>query len=254
MSENSPFRLDGETVLITGGGTGLGFGMADAMTRAGASVVIVGRREPVLKDACAALGERTSYIVADVTRSDTANALVAEVVERHGALSVLVNNAGVHLKKPVEETTDAEFSGVLQTHVESAFRLARESIPVMRAHGHGHILFIASMATFIGMAKVIAYTAAKAAYGGMVRSLAVELGCDGIRVNGIAPGWIETVMLRQALDSDEPRKMKILGRIPGGRFGNPADIGNASVFLSSAAAQYISGVILPVDGGALITL
>lgn len=254
MSEPNDFRLDGEVALITGGGTGLGLGIAQSMVAAGASVVITGRRESVLQEAVATLGERSSYIAADVTGNGAARELVTEVVARHGTLSVLVNNAGVHLKKPLEETEDDAFNEVMRTHVDAGFRLSRESVPVMRSLGHGHILFIASMASFLGMPKVVAYSAAKSACAGMVRCLAVELAEQGIRVNGIAPGWIESVMLRQALDADPPRKQKVLARIPSGTFGAPRDIGNAAVYLSSPAARYVNGVVLPVDGGAVIAL
>ncbi|TVQ22501.1 MAG: glucose 1-dehydrogenase [Spirochaetaceae bacterium] len=254
MSEANDFRLEGEVALITGGGTGLGLGMAEAMVRSGAHVVITGRRESVLKDAVGRLGSNASYIVADVTESGAAERLTAEVVARHKTLSILVNNAGIHLKELIEDTSEDEFARLMHTHVNAAFLLSREAVPVMRKNGHGHILFIASMASFIGMPKIIAYSAAKSAQTGMVRSLAVELGSDNIRVNGIAPGWIESDMLNQALNADPPRKQKITGRIPGGQFGLPRDIGNAAVFLSSPAARYINGVILPVDGGALISL
>lgn len=252
--ERSPFRLDGEVVIITGGGTGLGLGMARAMVDAGASVMLTGRRKTVLEHAVQQLGERASFFVADVTRDDSAPDVVNRTLERFGTVTILVNNAGIHLKKTLEETTPAEFQAVMQTHVNGAFALSREVASIMKRRRHGHILFIASMASFIGLREVVAYTAAKAAHTGMVRALAVELGGDGIRVNAIAPGWTESDMLNQALDKDPARKQKILGRIPGGHFGLPEDIGYAAVYLSSAAAKYVSGVVLPVDGGALVSL
>jgi gluconate 5-dehydrogenase len=116
----------------------------------------------------------------------------------------------------------------------------------------GSILFIASMTSLIGLPQVVAYSAAKSAYLGMVRSLAVELSPNGIRVNCIAPGWIESAMLQQALGNDRARHDRILARTPLGRFGEPQDIGNAAVFLSSEAAKFVTGVVLPVDGGASI--
>jgi gluconate 5-dehydrogenase len=125
-------------------------------------------------------------------------------------------------------------------------------LPGMLARGHGHILFTASMASFIGMPLVLAYSAAKSAYLGMVRSLAAEVSGRGVRVNAIAPGWIESPMLRQALAGDTVRTNKILSRTPMGKFGEPDDIGHAAVYLCSPAAKFITGVVLPVDGGASI--
>jgi NAD(P)-dependent dehydrogenase (short-subunit alcohol dehydrogenase family) len=122
----------------------------------------------------------------------------------------------------------------------------------MLARKRGHVLFIVSMSAFMGVPKIVAYTTAKTACLGMVRSLTAELSPLGIRVNGIAPGWIESEMLHAAIDDDPERKAKILGRTPMARFGDPADIGRAAVFLSSEAAAFITGAILPVDGGASI--
>jgi gluconate 5-dehydrogenase len=189
----------------------------------------------------------------DITQLDRAGELVGAAAAVAGApISILINNAGIHLKKPAAETSPAEFQSVLTTHVCAAQALTAAVLPGMLERGHGHILFTASMASFIGMPLVIAYSAAKSAYLGMVRSLAAEVSGRGVRVNAIAPGWIESPMLRKALDGDTVRTNKILGRTPMGRFGEPEDIGNAAVFLSSPAAKYITGVVLPVDGGASI--
>src|SRR5262249_47534925 len=162
----------------------------------------------------------------------------------------LVNNAGVHLKKPAIETSDVEFANVIQTHVFGAFALTREVGRRMVTRKQGSILFTASMASFMGIPLIVAYTAAKSAYVGMVRTLSSELGVNGVRVNAIAPGWIQSDMLGQALAGDPPRKAKILGRTPLNRFGDPEDIGWAAVYLCSPAAKFVTGVVLPVDGGA----
>ena len=249
---NTPFSLHEETALITGGGTGLGLGMARCMAKAGAKVVLVGRREEELKKAAAEIGDAASYVPHDITRLDAAAELMAEATKRAGAPTILVNNAGIHLKKPAVETTPEEFNRVLQTHVAAAFALTRAALPAMLERKHGSILFTASMASLIGIPLVIAYSAAKAAYLGMVRSLATEVSADGVRVNAIAPGWIESPMLRKALDQDPPRKAKILGRTPMASFGDPDDIGWAAVYLCSPAARFVAGVVLPVDGGASI--
>lgn len=246
------FELAGETALITGGGTGLGLGIAKCFVAAGAKVVIVGRRKEELEKAGAELGANAFALVGDVTKLETIPQLVHQAETLAGPISILVNNAGVHLKKSALETSDAEFHTVLQTHVFGAFALSREIGKGMVARKHGSILFTASMATIFGIPLVVAYSAAKSAYAGIVRTLAVELGPKGVRVNAIAPGWIESNMMSKALSGDSARKAKILGRTPMDKFGRAEDIGWAAVYLCSPAAQFVTGVILPVDGGASI--
>jgi len=244
------FDLRGQTALITGGGTGLGLGMARCLVAAGARVVLVGRREAELKKACAGLGANAFALPGDITRLDTVPALVARAEELAGPVTILINNAGVHLKKPATQTSDAEFAAVLQTHVFGAFALTREVGRRMVERRAGCVIFTASMTALIGMPSVVAYSAAKSAYRGLVRALATEWGPQGVRVNAIAPGWIASDMLDQALSGDPARKAKIIGRTPLGHFGDPDDIGWAVVYLASPAAKFVNGVLLPVDGGA----
>jgi len=247
------FSLEGETALITGGGTGLGLGIATCLAKAGAKVVLVGRREAELSAAAAGIGTAASYVVHDITQLDKAADLVAAAGKvAGGAISILVNNAGIHVKKPAVETTPEEFQSVLTTHVCAAHALNRAVLPGMIARRHGSILLTASMASFMGVPLVIAYTAAKSAYVGMTRGLAAEVSAEGVRVNAVAPGWIESPMLRKALSGDEKRTQKILSRTPMGRFGEPEDIGWAAAYLCSPAAKFVTGVVLPVDGGASI--
>ncbi len=247
---NSAFDLTGQTALITGGGTGLGLGMAKCFVAAGARVVLVGRRQEELNRARKALGKSAFALAGDVTKLETAPAIITQAEKLAGPISILVNNAGVHLKKPMVETSDAEFAKVIQTHVFGAFALTREAGRRMIARKSGSILFTASMTALMGIPLVVAYSAAKSAYVGMVRSLSVELGAHNVRVNAIAPGWIASDMLDQALSGDPARKAKILGRTPLNHFGEPEDIGWAAVYLCSPAAKFVTGVVLPVDGGA----
>lgn len=247
---NAAFNLAGQTALITGGGTGLGFGMARCLTAAGASVVLVGRRRAELEAACGKLN-RAFPLPGDVTRLESARAIASEAGRLAGPVTILINNAGVHLKKPAVDTTDAEFAQVIQTHLLGAFALTREVGRGMLERGSGSVLFTASMASFIGLPQIVAYSAAKSAYLGVVRTLASEWGPRGVRVNAIAPGWIASAMLDQALSGDPPRRAKILSRTPLARFGEPEDIGWAAVYLCSPAAKFVTGVILPVDGGAV---
>lgn len=245
----SIFNLTGQTALITGGGTGLGFGMAKCLVASGAKVVLVGRRKVELEKACAILGKNAFPLAGDVTKLETIPALVEQAEKLAGPVSILINNAGVHLKKSALETSDAEFATVLQTHVFGSFALSREVGRRMVKRKAGSILFTASMASLFGIPLVVAYSAAKSAYVGMVRTLAVELGADGVRVNGIAPGWIHSEMSAKALAGDPVRKAKILGRTPLNCLGDADDIGWAAVYLCSPAAKFVTGVVLPVDGG-----
>jgi len=248
-----PFHLHGECALITGGGSGLGLAMAQCMAAAGARVVLVGRDESRLAAAAQSIGAAACHVAHDVTDLAAAPELVRRAEAAAGSpVSILINNAGIHVKKRAEETTPEDFQSVLTTHLCAAHALDRAVIPGMKERGHGVILFTASMASLIGIPLVVAYSAAKAAYLGVTRSLAAELSSSGIRVNAIAPGWIESAMLRQALAGDEARTNKILGRTPMGRFGEPEDIGWAAVYLASPAAKFVTGVCLPVDGGASI--
>ncbi len=248
---NKPFSLEGETALITGGGTGLGLGIATCLANAGAKVVLVGRREAELSAAASGIGTSASYVAHDITQLDKAADLVVAAEKAAGApVSILVNNAGIHIKKPASETTPEEFQSVLTTHVCAAHALTRAALPGMIQRKHGSILFTASMTSLMGMPLVIAYSAAKSAYVGMTRALAAEVSIEGVRVNAIAPGWIESPMLRKALAGDEKRSNKILSRTPMARFGDPEDIGMAAVYLCSPAAKFVTGVILPIDGGA----
>ena len=246
------FSLKGETALITGGGSGLGLGIAECFVAAGARVVLVGRRADVLQRAVKKLGKAATFEPHDIRALDEAENLVKWVSKNTGPISILVNNAGLHLKKPAVETTAAEFNSVLQTHVMGAFSLTRAVLPQMIQRKHGSILFTASIASLFGVPLVVAYSAAKSAYVGMMRSLATEVSPHGVRVNAIAPGWIESDMMLNALNGDSKRSKRILSRTPMNQFGTPKDIGLAATYLCSPAARFITGVLLPVDGGASI--
>jgi gluconate 5-dehydrogenase len=253
MSTQSPFpavfSLKGELAVVTGGGTGIGQAIALAMHMAGARVVLVGRRENLLAEAVKAMGEGASYVVHDITHLDSADDLIARITRDHGAVTCMVNNAGIHLKKSAVDTTVQEFQDVLSTHILGAHALNRAVIPGMTERGHGSILFIASMASLFGIPLVVAYSSAKTAMLGMVRTLSTELSQHGVRVNAVAPGWIDTEMSRKAFAGDPARKSKILSRTPMQKLGDVSDVGWAAVYLASPAAKFVTGAILPVDGG-----
>jgi gluconate 5-dehydrogenase len=220
------------------------------MHAAGARVVLVGRREPELSAAVGSLGPGSAYVVHDITRLDAAGELIERIAKEHGPITSLVNNAGIHLKKPAIETTPEEFQKVLSTHILGAHALCRAVIPGMIERKHGSVIFMASMASLFGIPMVVAYAAAKSAMIGMIRTMATELSQHGVRVNAIAPGWIDTAMSRKALEGDPTRRMKIISRTPMAKLGDPADVGWAAVYLASPASRFVTGAVLPVDGGA----
>lgn len=243
------FSLRGEHALITGGGTGIGLAVAKAMHAAGARVTLIGRREAELSEAVRGLGDRAAYAVHDITAFAAAGAMVERITREHGPITCLVNNAGLHLKKSAITTTTDEFQKVLDTHILGAHALSSIVVPGMIERKHGSVIFMASMASLFGIPLVVAYAAAKSAMIGMIRTMATELSPHGVRVNAIAPGWIDTAMSRKAFEGDPTRKTKIISRTPMARLGEPSDVGWAAVYLTSPAAKFVTGSILPVDGG-----
>lgn len=252
MSTPAPFSLSGRTALVTGGGTGIGFAVAQCLAACGASVILAGRREAELAKAAAQIGAAASCQVLDVADLASIPAVVRRLEKQHRPVGILVNNAGINLKKPYAETNDAELIAMLQTNVVGANALTHALLPQLRTSGAGSVVFISSMAALFGIPKVTAYSISKAALSGAVRALAVELGGENIRVNAVAPGWIETAMTGRAFANDPVRKQKILDRTPLGRMGDPEDVGWAVAWLCSPAARFVTGTILPVDGGASI--
>lgn len=246
---NSYFSLKGQTAVVTGGATGLGLAITRCLVGAGAKVIVLSTKN---HNTLEEFGGHTVFYPFNISNTDKTQDLVDEIIAAHGPISILVNNAGNHCKKPIEEMTVEDFERVLDVHLVGAFALTKALIPHMKQQKKGSIIFQASMTSYIGQPFVAGYSTAKAGYLGLVHTLASECGADGIRVNAIAPGWIKTPMFHKATDSDAPRLAKILGRIPMSKVGDPMDIGMAAVFLCSDAARYITGSCIPVDGGALI--
>ncbi|QNA44214.1 SDR family NAD(P)-dependent oxidoreductase [Lacibacter sediminis] len=235
--------------IVTGGGSGLGLAIAKAFTENNIKTIIVGRDEEKLKTAKAELGENGFYKVCDLSDLSTIPALIENITTESGPIDILVNNAGINQKKVFEEVTDEEFQRILTTNVTAVFSISREVVKDMLKRKSGCIINISSMAAQYGLPKVIAYSASKTAIDGMTRAMAVELSPNGIRVNAIAPGFIYSAMTEKALNSDPERKAKVFNRTPMGHMGQPEDIGAAALYLASDAAKYVTGVVLPVDGG-----
>lgn len=246
------FSLEGKLALVTGGGTGIGLGISKAFIEAGARVVITGRRENILKEAVRKLGATTDYRVNDITEREKIPDLINDIEKNIGSIDILVNNAGIHHKAWAQETTDFNFERIIQTNLLSVFSLTRECARKMLERKKGSIIMISSMAGLFGIDRIVAYGVSKTALIGLVNSLVTEYSKYHVRVNAIAPGWIESNMFLNAINQDPARKEKITNRIAMDHFGQTEDIGNAAIFLSSEAAKYITGVILPVDGGATV--
>ncbi|GAB2835035.1 SDR family NAD(P)-dependent oxidoreductase [Ferruginibacter profundus] len=238
-----------KVAIVTGGGSGLGFAIARKFSQHGIQTIIVGRDEEKLKTAQSQLGDHCFYKSCDLTALASIPALIENIIAEFGQIDILVNNAGINMKKEFTEVTDEEFQSVITTNLCSVFAISREVVKHMLAKKSGNIINISSMAAQYGLPKVIAYSASKTAIDGMTRAMAVELSPKGIRVNAIAPGFIYSAMTDKALNSDPERKAKVFGRTPMGIMGEAADIGEAALFLATDAAKYITGVVLPVDGG-----
>lgn len=238
-----------KVAIVTGGGSGIGLAIAGEFTRNGITTIIIGRDNEKLLNAKKTLGENCIPVQYDLSNIAGVPALVEKLTSEHGHIDILVNNAGINLKKEFTEVSDEEFQNILLVNVSVVFALSREVVKNMFANGGGSIINISSMASQYGIPKVIAYTASKSAIEGMTRAMAVELSPKGVRVNCIAPGFIATDMSAKALNSDAERKQKVLSRTPMGALGEPADVAGTALFLASDAAKYITGIVIPVDGG-----
>ena len=247
----NPFDLSGRVAVVTGANTGIGQGIALALAAAGADIAAVGRtpaQETVEK--VRALGRRAEIVSADLSTIAPVDRVVDEAVDKLGGLDILVNNAGIIRRADSLDFTEADWDAVVDTNLKSVFFLCQAAAKHMVGNGRGKIINIASMLTFQGGIRVPSYTASKSGIGGLTKLLANEWAAKGINVNAIAPGYIATNNTA-ALQADENRNRSIMERIPAGRWGDPADMGGAAVFLASAASDYVQGHILAVDGGGL---
>lgn len=235
--------------IVTGGGSGIGLGIAEKFVAQGITTILVGRDANKLIEAQKQLGPLAHIKTCDLTDLRSIPPLIQDIVSEYGRIDILVNNAGINMKKDFIEVTDEDFQKVLTTNLSSVFAISREVVKDMLRHGNGSIINISSMAAQYGLPRVIAYSASKTAIEGLTRAMASELSIHGIRINCIAPGFIETAMTAKALNDDPPRKAKAMGRTPMGKMGKVADIGAAAAFFASDEAGYITGTVLCVDGG-----
>jgi len=250
----SAFDLTGRVAAVTGANTGIGQGIALALAEAGADIAAIGRT-PASETAkrIRALGRWCELVPADLSSIEPVGAAVETVVAQLGRLDILVNNAGVIRRADALDFSEADWDAVIDTDLKAPFFLAQAAARHMVGWSspggqRGKIINIASMLSFQGGVRVPSYTAAKSGLAGLTRLLANEWAAKGINVNAIAPGYIATANTA-ALQADETRNRQILERIPEGRWGSPDDIGGAVVFLCSENAGFITGTVLPVDGG-----
>ena len=244
------FRLDGRVALVTGANTGLGQAIAVALANAGADIVAVGRSAPTDTDRdVKADGRRFHFVDAALDSIEPVQRVLAQANAALGPVDILVNNAGTIRRNDALDFTEDDWDAVLGVNLKTAFFLAQAvARRMIEEKRPGKIINIASMLSFQGGIRVASYTASKSGLLGITRGLANEWAKHGINVNAIAPGYFETNNTT-ALRADETRNRDILARIPAGRWGEPADIGGAAVFLASRAADYVHGTVLPVDGG-----
>ncbi len=243
------FDLSGQVAVVTGANTGIGQAIAVALAAAGASIVAVGRSpmdetRAAVEDA----GVRFHPIRADLGSIEPVKAIVDETVAAFGRLDILVNNAGIIRRADAIDFTEADWDAVMDVNLKTVFFLSQAAARHMLERGSGKIINIASLLSFQGGIRIPSYTAAKSGLAGLTRLLACEWAGKGINVNAIAPGYFVTNNTT-ALREDRERSAGILSRIPAGRWGDPADLGGAAVFLASTASDYVHGTVLPVDGG-----
>lgn len=245
------FDLSGKTALVTGARKGIGFAMAQVLAEHGADIIAVSSKqssEDELSSIVRGYGRSFEGIAADLRiRSQTKDLI--SILKGH-KIDILINNAGIANRAEVLDHSDEQWDETLEIDLTAPFLLSREISRGMVERGSGKIIFTASMWTFLGGKNVISYTAAKSALGGLVRGLSNELVPLGIQVNGIAPGFIETD-INDRVRKDKARFEFLTSRIPIGRWGKPEDLAGATLFLSSKASDYVSGVVIPVDGGYL---
>lgn len=248
MSRNI-FSLEGKTALVTGANTGLGQGIALSLAEAGANIAaagIVPAEETGEK--VRALGRRFVDISANLMSLEPVERIISETLSGLGGLDILVNNAGLIRREDSVDFSEKDWDDVMNVNIKSAFFMCQAAGRHMIEHGGGKIINIASMLSFQGGIRVPSYTASKSAIAGITKLLANEWAAKGVNVNAIAPGYMATDNTAQ-LRADAQRSAEILGRIPAGRWGEPSDVGGTAVFLSSEAAKYLHGAIVPVDGG-----
>lgn len=249
------FELKGKTAVVIGGSKGLGFGMATGLAEAGADVVLTSRKQNELDAAaekiCQNTGGNVVGISADITSMEGINQLIAKIEEKFGHIDILLNGAGVNVRKPVLEFEESDWDKVQDVQLKYVFFMCQAVAKHMIKNNiKGKIINIASLTSQLGLPNMVSYCAAKGAIVQITKAMANELAAYGINVNAIGPGYYETEMTKPIFENVEYAN-KLLSRIPKNRFGLPADLAGTAVFLASSASDYVTGQVVYVDGGFL---
>ena len=252
----APFDLTGKVALVTGAYRGLGFAIAQGLARAGATVVLNGRKQEALDQAATSLTAqklKVTTAVFDVTDRDAIDRNVAAIAARHGAIDILFNNAGIQRRGAFADFPKEQWDEIIATNLTSPFIVSQAVVPGMIAKKQGKIVHIASLMSDLARPTVVPYTAAKGGVRQLTRGMAVELAQHNVQVNAIAPGYFATEMNRALIDNAEFNAW-VCKRTPAGRWGQPDELAGLAVFLASAGSNYITGQMFVVDGGMSVAL
>jgi 2-deoxy-D-gluconate 3-dehydrogenase len=252
MKEKGVFDLKGKVAVVTGGNGGIGLGMARGLARAGAHVVVAARNAEKSAEAVRELervGGHASMVSVDVADESSVRRAIDAVRERQGRIDILINNAGINIRKPLHELTLAEWRRVIDTNLTSAYLCSHAAYPLFKAVGGGKVINIGSMMSIFGASFAPAYAASKGGIVQLTKATAVAWAPDNIQVNAVLPGWIDTELTRNARKEVTGLHESVLSRTPAGRWGTIEDMEGIAVFLGSSASDFVTGTAIPVDGG-----
>ncbi|WP_371194708.1 gluconate 5-dehydrogenase [Glaciecola sp. SC05] len=251
------FNLNGKVALVTGGYKGLGLAMATGLGNAGAIVILNGRNEQSVNGAVSELkgqGINAHSAIFDVTDYEALNGKISDLIQQHGQIDILINNAGIIQRSPLADMPVSDFRNIVETDLTAPFAVAQAVVADMRKRGSGKIINICSMMSELGRDGVGAYAAAKGGLKMLTRNMATEWARDGIQVNAIGPGYFATDITAPIRVDGHPFNEFIINRTPSGRWGDPSELQGAAVFLSAKASDFVNGQVLYVDGGILATI
>jgi 2-deoxy-D-gluconate 3-dehydrogenase len=247
------FDLTRKVALVTGGNGGIGLGMARGLAQAGATVVVAGRNSDKTREAVRKLhdelGAQAHAVLGDVAIAADAQRIIDETQTACGGLDILINNAGINIRKPPDQMELEEWQRVLDVNLTSAYLLSKFAYPFMKKAGGGKVINIGSMTSIFGAGFAPAYATSKGGIVQLTKSCALAWAADNIQVNAILPGWFDTELTQTARVEVPDLYGRVLGRIPMGRWAKPADIAGTAVWLASSASDYVTGIAVPVDGG-----